>query len=743
MRTTLTVYKASTYVRLTGYKPELEKQILRPFCRRNFFRVQKVPGGPFGAPPEWKVSHVFARFNNDKTELRFNLSKLEDLLSMMEQQGYKRSRVEILEEKKIPAKKVMIPWKDEKIQPRNEVQEEFTEFMSGPAALTTNNMGTGQGKFGPLSGRVKIPGGWTTMGQIKKGDIVTAWDGTPTKVLEIYPQGVKDIYEFTFSDGRKAEAGLEHLWKVFDGTWSIKTTKEIMSGMPEVMYSIPLLKPEVVEDVILPMHPWSYGFSLDGDEYISNVYMDSSPDQKRLLVLGMMAGSDPEGIDDYYLAKTEKVAKQFQELVWSIGGWCQVIPGYHGFECYFDLTKETLEITKVELVRQEEAQCISVEHPDHLYVCDDYVVTHNTFCALYSAWKLGERILITVLPRYVDIWLKAFGEFYKLEKGDVVIADLISVEQLHEAVVSNKIDPKIIIIPLSKIDIHLKKMRDVEGTLDLDKIFEDLQCGTRIIDEAHESIYSVYCSLMHGNHNKTMVLSATLKGDDEFINGIYSQIFPMSSYLRPTEYTKYIHVVAYVHRMDLWKYKINTKGFGGYSHVKFEQGILKNKGLFEHYYQMLKSAYDTYYMDEYRENQKSMWFFATIEFCEEFNKRLLKDYPDLDSIVFTSVLSKKEPTAYREHRNVVTTPGSCGTGKDIPYLKAVFSPIAVSSTQRNDQMVGRTRPIDKWWPDLDPIFVYFVCLDEKKQVEYHRKRRGLFDRKCKKFELIDSGSRIM
>ena len=72
----------------------------------------------------------------------------------------------------------------------------------------------------------------------------------------------------------------------------------------------------------------------------------------------------------------------------------------------------------------------------------------------------------------------------------------------------------------------------------------------------------------------------------------------------------------------------------------------------------------------------------------------------------------------------------------------VFSPIAVSSTQRNDQMVGRTRPIDEWWPDLDPIFVYFACVDEPKQMEYHRKRRGIFAKKMKQFTMIDSNCRI-
>ncbi|QMV29160.1 hypothetical protein AP1_0462 [Aeromonas phage AP1] len=38
----------------------------------------------------------------------------------------------------------------------------------------------------------------------------------------------------------------------------------------------------------------------------------------------------------------------------------------------------------------------------------------KTFCALYSSFLIGERILITALPRYVDIWVKAFGEFYKI-----------------------------------------------------------------------------------------------------------------------------------------------------------------------------------------------------------------------------------------------------------------------------------------------------------------------------------------
>lgn len=514
MRRTLVVHKASTYVRLTDFKPELVQQILRPFCARNFYRVQKVPI-PGGGPNAFKkeVSHVFARFNEDKTELRFNAEKLPDLLKFMEENGYSKSRIQVLDEKVIDAVDVKLKLKNPKIKPRNEMQEEYTEFMGGPKPLVVNNMGTGQGK---------------------------------------------------------------------------------------------------------------------------------------------------------------------------------------------------------------------------------------TFCAIWTAVQMGKRVLITVLPRYVDIWVKAFGEFLDIHPTDILIADTFGIEKLHQIMKDGLINPSIIILPLTKIDVYIKRMKDDPSIPGLDEVFNDMRCGVRIIDEAHESIYSVYMSLMFGNHMKTMALSATLKGDDDFINSMYNQIFPPHCYLRPPEYTKYIHVIAYSHRMDVNKYKINAKGFGGYSHVKFEQGIMKRSYVWEQYYLMLKESFDKYYMDTYREGQKAMWFFNTVEMCELFLRQLKKDYPDLDAIVFTGEQSAKKETktAYREHQVVITTPGSCGTGKDIPKLYIVFSPISVSSSQRNDQMVGRTRPIDKWWPDLDPIFLYFVCPDIPKQVDYHRKRRQIFDKKMKKFTLIDSGSRI-
>lgn len=65
-----------------------------------------------------------------------------------------------------------------------------------------------------------------------------------------------------------------------------------------------------------------------------------------------------------------------------------------GFEF---MVKNKLRIVNIEYTRKEEAVCIMVDHPLHLYVCKDYIVTHNTiFCkALCNlAIEKGLRVFV-------------------------------------------------------------------------------------------------------------------------------------------------------------------------------------------------------------------------------------------------------------------------------------------------------------------------------------------------------------
>lgn len=74
--------------------------------------------------------------------------------------------------------------------------------------------GTGGGKAQPLYSKVLTSEGWKKMGDIIIGESVYTPNSSLAKVIGIFPQGKKEIYEITFHDGTKVRACKEHLWKV-------------------------------------------------------------------------------------------------------------------------------------------------------------------------------------------------------------------------------------------------------------------------------------------------------------------------------------------------------------------------------------------------------------------------------------------------------------------------------------------------------------------------------------------------
>lgn len=76
------------------------------------------------------------------------------------------------------------------------------------------------GKAQPFDAQVLTPAGYRNMGDLRVGDEVTAPDGKGQSfVTAIYPQGVKQVFRVTLSDGRSTEACAEHLWLTGHYTW--------------------------------------------------------------------------------------------------------------------------------------------------------------------------------------------------------------------------------------------------------------------------------------------------------------------------------------------------------------------------------------------------------------------------------------------------------------------------------------------------------------------------------------------
>ncbi|MEK7886506.1 replicative DNA helicase [Burkholderia contaminans] len=127
------------------------------------------------------------------------------------------------------------------------------------------------GKAQPLDARVRTLTGWKPMGELAIGDALASVDGAPSIVTGIYPQGERQVYRVSFSDGRSAECCDEHLWCVHFREWEkprVLSTAEIRTLLTRERYRnrlwIDMPTGEFGHREVLPIDPWVLG-ALLGD----------------------------------------------------------------------------------------------------------------------------------------------------------------------------------------------------------------------------------------------------------------------------------------------------------------------------------------------------------------------------------------------------------------------------------------------------------------------------------------------
>lgn len=851
MRETAIISRANHYFKVHGFYEQFVVNVIKPFCRIHLCKTAKRPV-PGTRRQQWVVTHVFARSNPQKTEFRLPAELFKEFIEYASYRGYNQSRFKIVDEPVIPGKKVHFEF-NPGFENRREGQHEWTDYMLEPGYLKINNASTGFGKAQTLDSKIKVPGGWKRMGDIKVGDLVIARDGSATPVTGVHPQGVTEVWRVHFADGRWTDVNPDHLWNIFNHDkrdWKTLNTREIrdfLSNQPDRVH-IPLCEPEDGPAKEFKIHPYLMGVLLgDGgftngnvtvnkpyeqlfdrissllpdhltckwrddvtfvilfkdkhkpgedqwhvrtglkehglmglkshEKFVPKDYLEGSKQQRLELLQGLMDtdGTVSKDKSVSFSSTSEKLAKAVQYLVRSLGGIAKTstrIPTYtylgerkfgrtdyrvsiryprpeelftleHKRERavggqYTDTLK--LKMVRIEELSPEPTQCISVEHPEHLYVTDDFIVTHNTYMSIYTMVKTGELTIVTMQPRYIFNYVKELYKVVKLDPGDVLLWEQ-DLSVLHDVMKRGDYDPKIVIIPMSRIEVYLRHEKDDRDQPLLEEIIQTINPGLRIIDEGHEAIHQIFLSLLHGNLKKTVVLSATLKADDPFTNKVYKWLYPQRFRLKDAEPENYIDVVAYLYRLNIRKYKVKTEQFGGYNDKAFEESILKSEPLTRFYFELADKAFREYYLNRRREGTKCFFFFSRVNMCYAMLELFRKKYPDMDIETFTGDDSKKKELKdkYLRHEVVITTPNSCGTGKDMPGLITAICPHSVSSTQANKQIIGRLRDTAKMFNgELPPIFVFPVCLDIDKQVEYLGKREVAFADKQKSFKRINS-----
>lgn len=410
---------------------------------------------------------------------------------------------------------------------KTEKQKEYFKLLNDPSVQAIVVLGLhGTGKAQPLYSKVLTPSGFVEMGTLEVGDTVRSQDSW-TKVLGVYPQGVKRVYKFTLKDGSSVESCEDHIWTVDTNVISedkpIKkkirkdlTTREIVESLSSKVkgnISLPRLggiEYDFVDFVIPPYvlgaligdgslttstptitsidseilnkieelicEDYTFGpeggrsiqynlrdsqatwkkenrltselkklglhGKLSNNKFIPEAYKFSTIEQRKELLRGLM---DTDGTvckrrgQTTYCTVSEQLAMDIKDIVLSIGGRASICTAEKYFTYkgekkkgqlayivsiniddkreLFNLSRKkelvaktqwqqmVRSIDKAEYVGEVECQCIMVEDESHLYVTDDYILTHNTFCASVVAadkFRKNEISKIIVARAYVQ-----------------------------------------------------------------------------------------------------------------------------------------------------------------------------------------------------------------------------------------------------------------------------------------------------------------------------------------------------
>jgi superfamily II DNA or RNA helicase len=664
-------------------------------------------------------------------------------------------------------------------------QEQYISYLSSDKPRSKLvGLQTGKGKAQPEDSLVLTPIGWREIGSLVEGDRVFTADGEVTNVINIYKQGFKQENWVEFIDGRLVACCDEHLWNVvklvdrMDGICGALgdrltvTTKQLQILMKTGYYGVePIGGPSyftLTEDKSVADRRFCDCVAFDtpiDDWYLPNTR------NARLHLLKFLY--DAFGFIDafynfHFVTEKTQVAQFFERLVQSLGGLCidYSTPLTHSSKInklkFFVREPDLLMTTESRLKRNElgfhnqlnaipiskivtrdkltPMRCIEVAHVSKTYITDNYIPTHNTFCALKSVENLGLRTLVIVQSKYIEKWYKDIIGAFDIKKDRIVLIEgSASLMALLLKAKEGQLNVDFIIVSLTTLQRWFSLYEEIgNNILPLGYACTPFEwtkligAGVRITDEVHQHFHAMFKIDLYGHVEYAMPLSATLLTKDKFLEDMYEVQYPKNDRAPEMDLDRYAYAYA-VHYSIGNTDKIRTTYLGNtmYSHSAFEESIIKNREMLKNYIELIERIVDLGYFQHKLKKKKCVVFCATVDMCTILTEHFKKKYPKTDIRRYVG----EDPYCDVIDAEIrFTTNGSCGAAIDIPDLVCVVLTTAIESIQSNIQILGRLRKIEG-----EEVGFYFFTADNiDTHVRYYADKRKTLSSRVACFNEVHS-----
>ena len=355
----------------------------------------------------------------------------------------------------------------------------------------------------------------------------------------------------------------------------------------------------------------------------------------------------------------------------------------------------------------------------------------KSLIASHALCHLNEKTMILVLPKYIEKWIDDLYKYSNVEKGRIcVIQGSKTIRDLMNTETDN-IDYDFFIASITTMNYMISDYEDPSGTYDTVypmepyKFMDHLGVGVILNDETHQHFHALLKVSLYMNVNQIIGLSATLDSNRPEMKRMYNYMFPTEnriSNIVPID--RYTNVKVINYRMVTLKGIKYTQPNQGYSHIVFEQSLLRNRTILSNYFDMVYHYVEKDYVDRKLPGERLLVFMSTVTMCTMFTNYLKNKLPDMDIRRYC----QDDP-----YENVITaeisvsTVLSASTAIDIPKLITVINTISMASLQANIQTMGRLRKI----PDREVWYLYTYCSMIPNQKNMHKIRRDTIMNRAK------------
>lgn len=310
----------------------------------------------------------------------------------------------------------------------------------------------------------------------------------------------------------------------------------------------------------------------------------------------------------------------------------------------------------------------------------------KTYCSIAAALERGMRTIIIVHSNQIkEQWLDTIRTKTTVKKERIL--DLSGSEQMHE-LLKAEIDTDIIIVLHGSIESYISKY----GYSGMRELMDHLECGTKIIDEAHlyfaNTIQIDFCSNISKNYYLTATFTRSNYLEADLFRLVFANAVRYGEELEMTKNVVYNFVYYNSHPNEKEIVRIKT-AYGTNNHRFIQYALERDQnatflGAFFYALQLAKEH-----------PGKTLVIIPEIKYIELVADCIRREYPDDIVGTIHSKHSREENTRIQvESDIIVSTLGSLGTGADIAGLRNLIIGELYSSPVTARQLPKRLRPLE-------------------------------------------------